>query len=125
MYKNTKYWTVTESNVLSNDTVGVQNYVYMTKAEAESKLYRLWGYGANPESGETRQLLSAYMTEHTGDHIAILESKVLDYRQPEPAPEPEPEPENDLDTVLRQAVADGKITAEQYTEITGKPYESA
>ena len=115
MYNNVKYWTVTESNVLSNDTVGVQNYVYMTKAEAESKLYRLWGYGANPESGETRQLLSAYMTEHSGDHIAILESKVFDYRQPEPAPEPEP----DLDTVLRQAVEDGKITAEQYGSIMG------
>lgn len=124
MYKNVKYWTVTESNVLGNDTVGVQNYVYMTKAEAESKLYRLWGYGANPESSETRQLLSAYMTEHTGDHIAILECKVFDYRQPEPAPEPEPEPENDLDTVLRQAVADGKITAEKYEEITGNPYEN-
>ena len=115
VYKNVKYWTVTESNVLSNDTVGVQNYVYMTKAEAESKLYRLWGYGANPESGETRQLLSAYMTEHSGDHIIILESKVFDYRQPEPAPEPEP----DLDTVLRQAVEDGKITAEQYGSIMG------
>ena len=91
MYKDTPYWTVTESNVLSNDTIGIQNYVYMTKAEAESKLYRLWGYGANPEIGETRQLLSAYLTEHRSDRIIMLECKVFDYRQPEPAPEPEPE----------------------------------
>lgn len=93
MYNNQIYYTVTESNVLSNDTVGVQNYVYMTKTEAESKLYRLWGYGANPEAGEARQLLSAYMTEHSHDRIILLESKVFDYREPEPEPEPEPEGE--------------------------------
>ena len=86
MYKNTPYWTVTESNVLANDTVVMQNYVYINKNEAESKLYRLWGYGANPEAGETRQLLSAYMTEHRGDRIVLLEARVFDYRDPEPEP---------------------------------------
>ena len=30
-----------------------------------------------------------------------------------------------VDTILRQDVEDGRITAERYTEITGKPYESA
>jgi hypothetical protein len=89
MYKDTTYWTVTESNVLSNDTVGIQNYVYMNQSEAYSKLYRLWGYGANPEQGETRQLLSAYLTEHRGNQIILLEAKVFDYRQPEPEPEEE------------------------------------
>ena len=87
MYNTAKYWTVTESNVLANDTVGSATYVYNTRAEAESKLYRLWGYGANPESGETRQLLSAYMTEHSHDRITMLECRVFDYREPEPEPD--------------------------------------
>jgi hypothetical protein len=30
-----------------------------------------------------------------------------------------------VDAILRQDVEDGRITAERYTEITGKPYESA
>jgi hypothetical protein len=30
-----------------------------------------------------------------------------------------------VDAILRQDVEDGKITQERYTEITGKPYESA
>lgn len=29
-----------------------------------------------------------------------------------------------VDAILRQDVADGKITAEQYEEITGNPYEN-
>jgi len=91
MTPNTVYWTVTESNVLASDNIGVQNYVYMTKTEAESKLFKLWGYAANPEAGETRQLLSAYMTEHRGDRIILLENKVFDRRK---YPEPEPEPES-------------------------------
>jgi len=30
-----------------------------------------------------------------------------------------------VDAILRQDVEDGRITAERYTEITGKTYESA
>ena len=30
-----------------------------------------------------------------------------------------------VDAILRQDVENGRITAERYTEITGKPYESA
>ena len=30
-----------------------------------------------------------------------------------------------VDAILRQDVEDGRITAERYEEITGKPYESA
>lgn len=29
-----------------------------------------------------------------------------------------------VDAILRQDVADGRITAERYTKITGKPYEA-
>jgi hypothetical protein len=91
MYNNQKFWVVSEANVGANDTINMASYTFTDKAQAESKLYRLWGYGANPEQGETRQLLSAYMTEHRGNQIIMLEAKVFDYRQPEPEPEPEPE----------------------------------
>ena len=97
MYNNVTYYTVTESNVLANDTVGVQDYVFTDKPQAEAKLYKLWGYAANPPEEETRQLFSAYLTEHRHNSIILLESKVFDYRQPEPAPEPEPEPEPEND----------------------------
>jgi hypothetical protein len=94
MYNNEKFWVVTEANVGASDVINMANYTF-TGADGEkqaySKLYRLWGYGANPEQGETRQLLSAYMTEHRGNQIILLEAKVFDYREPEPAPEPEPE----------------------------------
>ena len=94
MYNNEKFYLVTEANVLSNDSIGTQVYTYTgadAKAQAQAKLYRLWGYGANPDQGETRQLLSAAMMEYSGNKAILLESKVFDYRQPEPAPEPEPE----------------------------------
>ena len=91
MYNTQKFYVVTEANVGANDVINIATYAYTDKAQAESKLYRLWAYGANPDVGETRQLLSAYMTEHVGDRIILLESKVFDFRQPEPAPEPEPE----------------------------------
>jgi hypothetical protein len=94
MYNTEKFWVVTEANVSANDVIIMANYTFTGangKSQAESKLYRLWGYGANPDSGETRQLLSAYMTEHRGSQIIMLEAKVFDYRKPEPAPEPEPE----------------------------------
>jgi hypothetical protein len=95
MYNNQKFWVVTEANVGSNDTINMASYTFTDKNQAQSKLYRLWGYGSNPDSGETRQLLSAYMTEHRGNQIIMLESKVFDYRQPEPAPEvDEPEEES-------------------------------
>lgn len=87
MYNTEKFYVVSEANVGANDTINMANYTFTDKAQAESKLYRLWGYGANPDVGETRQLLSAYMTEHSGDRIILLESKVFDYRQPEPEPE--------------------------------------
>lgn len=106
MYNNQIYFQVSESNVLSNNTIGTQDYIFIpdydnpnltkeeaekaAKLEAQSKLYKLWGYGAKPESGESRQLLSACMTEHRHGQIIMLEAKVFDYRQPEPEP-PEPE----------------------------------
>lgn len=91
MYNNEKFWVVSEANVGANDTINMANYTFTGangKSQAESKLYRLWGYGANPESGETRQLLSAAMMEYSGNKAILLESKVFDYRQPEPVPEP-------------------------------------
>lgn len=105
MYNNEKFYLVTEANVLSNDSIATQIYAYYpdyankepkqaeddAKAQAQAKMFRLWAYGATPEQGETRQLLSAYMTEHRGNQIIMLEAKVFDYRSPEPAPEPEPE----------------------------------
>lgn len=93
MYNNQKFWVVSEANVGANDVINLANYAFTDKQQAESKLYRLWGYGANPDQGETRQLLSAFLTEHDHDRIILLEAKVFDYRAPEPAPEPEPEPE--------------------------------
>lgn len=108
MYKNQVYWTVTESNVLSNDTVGVQNYVYMAKNEAYAKLYRLWGYGANPESGEPRQLLSAYLTEHNGERIILLECKVFDYRRSAPSKHA---------LFINYQFEDGSEAAPSYTEL--------
>ena len=93
MYNNQKFWVVSEANVGANDVINLANYAFTDKNQAQSKLYRLWGYGANPDQGETRQLLSAYLTEHDHDRIILLEQKVFDYRQPEPAPEPEPETE--------------------------------
>ena len=92
MYNNQKFYVVTEANVSSNDVIQMATYTFLDKQQAESKLYRLWGYGANPEQGETRQLLSAYLTEHDHDRIIMLDAKVFDYRQPEPEPEPTPEP---------------------------------
>lgn len=92
MYNTEKFYVVTEANVGANDAINMANYTYTganAKSQAESKLYRLWGYGANPDQGETRQLLSAYMTEHRGNQVILLEAKVFDYRQPEPEPEPE------------------------------------
>lgn len=89
MYNTEKFWVVSEANVGANDTINMANYTFTGangKSQAESKLYRLWGYGANPEQGETRQLLSAYMTEHRGNQIILLEAKVFDYRQAEPEP---------------------------------------
>lgn len=84
------YWEVHESNVAANDSISTAIYTYTDKGQAESKLYRLWGYGANPDQGETRQLLSAYLTEHRHGQIVLLEAKVFDYRKyPEPGPEPE------------------------------------
>lgn len=91
MYNNQKFWVVTEANVGANDVINLADYAFTDKSQAQSKLYRLWGYGANPDPGETRQLLSACMTEHDHDRIILLEAKVFDYRQPEPEPEPEPE----------------------------------
>ena len=91
MYNNQKFYVVTEANVSSSDVIQMATYTFLDKSQAESKLYRLWGYGANPEQGETRQLLSAYLTEHDHDRIILLEAKVFDYRQPEPEPEPNPE----------------------------------
>ena len=94
MYNTEKFYVVTEANVGANDTINMANYTFVgeeNKGAAYSKLYRLWGYGANPEQGETRQLLSAYLTEHDHDRIILLEAKVFDYRQPEPEPEPNEE----------------------------------
>ena len=93
MYKNQIYYTVTEANILASDNIGTQIYVYNTRNEAEQKLYRLWGYAANPESGDTKQCFSIWMTENRYDKTIMLESKVFDYRSNEPEPEPEPEPE--------------------------------
>lgn len=108
MYNNQKFYVVTEANVGANDVINMANYTFVpdyanlpakeaedkAKSQAQSKLYRLWAYGAQPDAGETRQLLSAFMTEHQHDRIIVLEAKVFDYREPEPAPEPpEPEPE--------------------------------
>ena len=95
MYNNQKFWVVTEANVSASDVISMANYTFTDKAQAESKLYRLWGYGANPEQGETRQLLSAYLTEHRGKQIILLEAKVFDYRQPEPVPESESDAEGE------------------------------
>lgn len=92
MTPNTIYWTVSESNISASDVINVANYTFTDKNAAYAKLYRLWGYDANPESGETRQLLSAYLTEHRHGQIILLEQKVFDYRT-YPQPEPEPEPE--------------------------------
>ena len=108
MYNNQIYFQVSESNVLASGAIGTQNYTYVpdyadpnltkkqaedaAKAKAQSKLYKLWGYGAEPEATENRQLLSAFMTEHRSSQIIMLESKVFDRREPEPEPEP-PEPE--------------------------------
>ena len=92
MYNTEKFYLVTEANVLSNDTIGTQVYAYVgenAKADAQNKLYRLWAYGAKPDEGENRQLLSASMTEYTGNKAILLESKVFDYRQPEPEPNEE------------------------------------
>ena len=89
MYNNQKFYTVTEVNVTASDNIATQVYAFTDQAAAQSKLYRLWGYGANPDAGETRQFLSAYMMEHDHDRGILLESKVFDYREPEPAPEPE------------------------------------
>ena len=92
MNNTEKFYTVTEANVLANDTIGTQVYVYTgdnAKSQAQNKLYRLWAYGANPDQGETRQYFSATMHEYSHGKAIILESKVFDYREPEPAPEPE------------------------------------
>lgn len=96
MYNTEKFYTVTEANIMANDTIGTQVYAYVgenAKADAQNKLYRLWAYGAKPDAGETRQYFSATMTEYDHGRAILLESKVFDYRQPEPAPEPEPEEE--------------------------------
>lgn len=93
MTPDTIYWEVHESNVAASDAISTAVYTYTDKHQAENKLYRLWAYGAQPDQGETRQLLSAFMTEHRGKQIILLESKVFDFRvYPEPEPEPEPEP---------------------------------
>ena len=84
MYNNEKFYVVTEANVSASDVINMANHTFTDKSQAESKLYRLCGYGANPEQGETRKLLSAYMTEHDHDRIIMLEAKVFDYREPEP-----------------------------------------
>ena len=105
MYNTQKFYVVTEANISANDVINMATYTFVpdyanfstkeaedkARSQAESKLYRLWGYGANPDAGETRKLLSAYMTEHDPDRIIILDAKVFDYRQPEPASEPESE----------------------------------
>ena len=91
MYNTENFYLVTEANVLANDTIGTQVYTYSNKAEAQAKLYRLWAYGATPESTDTRQYYSATMHEYSGNKVILLESKEFDYRQPEPEPEPEPE----------------------------------
>ena len=93
MYNNEKFYVVSEANISAGNVIQMANYTYLDKGQAQSKLYRLWGYGANPEESEKRQLLSAYMTEHDHDRVIMLECRVFDYRAPEPAPEPEPEPE--------------------------------
>lgn len=96
MYSTEKFYTVTEANILANDNIGTQVYVYTgdnARNQAQNKLYRLWAYGANPDQGETRQYFSATMHEYDHNRAIILESKVFDYRSPTPAPEPEPEPE--------------------------------
>ena len=96
MTPNTIYWEVHESNVSANDTISTAVYTFMNKNQAENKLYRLWAYGVQPDAGETRQLLSAFMTEHRGKQIILLESKVFDFRTyPTPEPEPENEPEEE------------------------------
>ena len=84
MYNNQKFYVVHEANISASDVISLANYAFTDKEQAESKLYRLWAYGANPEAGETRQLLSAFMTEHSGNRIIMLESKVFDRREPEP-----------------------------------------
>lgn len=90
MYNTEKFYLITETNILANDTIGTQVYAYTgenAKTDAQNKLYRLWAYGAKPDKGETRQYFSASMTEYSGGKAILLESKVFDYRQPEPAPE--------------------------------------
>jgi len=95
MYNTEKFYLVTETNVLSNNTIGTQVYAYVgenAKADAQNKLYRLWAYGAKPDEGETRQYFSATLTEYSGNRAILLECKAFDYRSaPEPEPEPEPE----------------------------------
>ena len=97
MNRNEVFYTVTEANVMSNDTIGTQIYTYTgpnAKSEAQNKLYRLWAYGAKPDEGETRQYFSATLTEYSGNRAILLECKAFDYRSaPEPEPEPEPESE--------------------------------
>lgn len=93
MYNNEKFYLVTEANVLASGNVGTQVYVYMTRGEAESKLYKLWGYAANPPAEETKQYFSATMAEYDHGRAVLLEGKVFDYRAPQPAPEPEPNEE--------------------------------
>lgn len=95
MYNNEKFYIVTEANILANDTIGTQVYIYTgdnAKQEAYNKLYRLWSYGVKPDAGETRQYFSATLTEHNGGRAILLESKIFDYRESESIPEPE-EPE--------------------------------
>ena len=95
MYKGEKFYVVTEVNVMANDSIVTQTYQFSgadAKNDAYNKLYRLWAYGSKPDAGETRQVLSSYLTEYS-DKVILLEAKIFDFRQPEPAPEPEPEPE--------------------------------
>lgn len=92
MYNNQKFAIVTEANILANDTIGTQVYAYTgvnAEAEASAKVFKLWGYGADPEVGDTRQYFSATMTVYEHGRAILTESKVFDYRQPEPEPEPE------------------------------------
>ena len=96
MYNTEKFYLVTEANILASDNIGTQVYTFTgekARENAYNKLYSLWAYGVKPTSDDTRQLLSATLTEYSGSRAVMLESKVFDYRQPEPAPEPEPEPE--------------------------------
>jgi len=89
MYNNQIYYTITESNILENDTIATQNYTFMDKNKAAAKLYSLWAYAADLPEGATSQCMSVYMTEHRHDRNIMLESKVFDYRESEPIPEPE------------------------------------